>query len=194
MNPHRLRLTLLTLGLVFCAAGFLNLGNSVCAQSADRILRQESFAHEPLQISQVRSSGRTITLGKKFSASGDWLNSLSFDLTNLSDRPITHIDLALEFPETGNTGQIMLYWLKFGEKTSTNDAVLIAGNSSGSVALSEAEYLALKRFIESRQPLSTIGQVIVRIQRIDFSNGSVWSAGSMFVPDKSRPSGMCRVD
>jgi hypothetical protein len=175
-------------------AGFLHFRNSVSGQSEDRSLKQESFANEPLRINRFTSAGRSIGLGEKFSAPEDWLKTLSFDLTNLSDQSITHLELALEFPETGNTGQIMLYSAKFGDKTSTNAPVLIAGSSSGSVVLSEKEYLALKRFVESRQPLSTISQVIVRIQLVKFSDGSAWFAGNMYVPDKSSRNGMRRID
>lgn len=179
-------------GLVL--AGFLHFRNSASGQSETRSLKQESFANEPLRINQASSSGRAINLGEKFSAPDDWLKSLSFNLTNISEQPITQVELALEFPETAKTGQTMLYPVKFGAKTPVDRTVLISAGGDASLGITEKEFLSIKHFVEFRQPLSTINQVIVRIQQVRFADGSTWFAGNRFVPDSSSPTGMRRVD
>lgn len=68
------------------------------AQKQERVISKISWKDAPIKIDKLQTKGKTIELGKKFSEEDDWLKGLAVTVENVSDKPISRIELDLSFP------------------------------------------------------------------------------------------------
>ena len=88
------------------------LGALACAavtarQSGQRVVSQapaEAGRQSPVEIVAVKVKGETILPGRPFAADDDWLLGLTFRLKNVSDRPISYVEISLLFPAAARAG------------------------------------------------------------------------------------------
>ncbi|MGB9181766.1 MAG: hypothetical protein WCB68_21225 [Pyrinomonadaceae bacterium] len=168
------------------------------AAAQDKVVEIDNFPNSPVEIVDLHVKDMNVKLGEKFKLDNDWLRTIRFKLKNISDKPITHISLNLDFPETTSADPRMAYSLEFGQRpgarqNKSGPIFLIKGDMA-SVALSEAQYADLKRFVETKRPLTTINRVLLSIPLVFFADGTVWSGGTLYRPDPTAPNKMRAVD
>jgi hypothetical protein len=167
-------------------------------QAKVAVIEKENFSNEPLELVELKATDHDLKLGEKFSGDGDWLKKISFKLKNRTDKPIVHLALYLQFPETTATGLMMSYTLQFGQrpkaKAKSNQPIFLMKGDAINFKLSEEQYEEMRRFIETRQPLAGLSKVVVNVPLVYFADGTVWSAGTLYRPDSTAPGGMRPVD
>ena len=70
-------------------------------QSGQRQVRRytaEPGIQSPLEVVSVRVKGEAIEPGRRFAGGDDWLAGLTLRVRNVSDRPISFVDIRLLFP------------------------------------------------------------------------------------------------
>lgn len=165
------------------------------SQGNEKIV-EKHFApkNEPIEITEPKIKAKTIKLGEKFEDESDWLKYLTFKVKNRSDKPITFLQIDLDFPETKTTGSIMMHQLFIGQRpdfrsTLNNPPLYLKPNETIEISL-EPEYSAIKRLIELRQPsVENINKLIIRTSEVMFEDSTLYSGGGIFKrnPDATSP-------
>lgn len=70
----------------------------VVGQAPLRLVDKTTWRSEPITIQKLRTAGKEIQLGKRFSAEGEWLKGLTVTVQNVSSKAIARIELILAFP------------------------------------------------------------------------------------------------
>jgi hypothetical protein len=165
------------------------------AQRNERVVvKKDVIKNEPVEIADIRTQSKTVRVGEAFEAGEEWLKNIDFKLTNRWDKAITYVVLNVDFPETKETGSMMMYSLYLGQQpdvksTLTNTPLRLEPAESINVSLA-AEYERIKKFIESRQsPVGNIHEISVWLDQVMFEDGTVYAAGSIFKrnPDPHSP-------
>jgi|GEM_PF-4097794 len=68
------------------------------------------------KVNATRFRDAYLTEPVDFKAGSDWLSRTSFQLENVSGKPIVYLTINLRFPETTVSGPIMLYPISFGRR------------------------------------------------------------------------------
>ncbi len=100
--------TLRTLHLVSAILlGALDCGAVAARQSGQRVVGQapaEAGRQSPVEVVAVQVKGEPVMPGRSFAADDDWLLGLTFRLKNVSDRPISYVEISLRFPAAVREG------------------------------------------------------------------------------------------
>ena len=87
-------------------------------QAKDRVLVQLPFEpgrQTPVEITAIEVKGKVVEPGRKFSSGDDWLRGLTFTLKNISDKPVSYIEVGLHFlAPAGSQAQNAVYDLRYG--------------------------------------------------------------------------------
>ncbi|MDQ3820674.1 MAG: hypothetical protein M3362_23735, partial [Acidobacteriota bacterium] len=93
-------------------------------QNNERVITTNTLRkNEPIEISDININGRTIKLGEPFVEDGEWLKNVKFKVVNKSDKVITYIVLNIDFPETLETGSIMIHSLYLGNSPDSKSTL-----------------------------------------------------------------------
>lgn len=150
--------------------------------------RHSALKDVPIEIIEPKVKGRAIALGEDFDGDSDWLSHLTFRIRNKSNKPVTFVQLDLDFPETIATGPIMMHRLLIGRRTDlsstqSNATLHMEPNNEIEISL-EPEFKSIKRLIEARQgPMDKINNVMIRIGDVMFEDGTIYSGGGIFKPN-----------
>lgn len=137
---------------------------------------------EVVSVLEIESSNKRLMIGESFHAGEDWLKGTKFTLRNDSGREIVYIAFELEFPETTAIGDVMIFPIQVGRRpgstiTANREPLVLKSDQELTIELDEGTYTALRRFIETRQPLSSLSKVIVYVQFVAFDDDTGWSNG-----------------
>jgi hypothetical protein len=163
-----------------------------------RIGRAFQF-NEPIKLTELRLGDRVIAFDENYIAVSDWLKGMTINARNDSEKTLVHLSLKLDFPETTKSGNGMVSWLRYGK----HPTILQIGKDEErpadpgqnfQIRLDEKELLALKRFIESRQPLNDLTQVTISLENVYYSDGTMWSGGHIRKPDPNDPKRWIPID
>src|SRR3982751_2474450 len=73
-----------------------------------------------LEIVDIQVDGKTIKIGQPFTASEDWLNSLTFRVRNVSGKTIIILGFGVAFPEIDANGRTPSFSIVYGDYTQTD--------------------------------------------------------------------------
>lgn len=150
-----------------------------------------TFENEPIEVLNVKNKQTSWQLGETFVQKSDWLKDFSIVFKNNSAKSISYLKIDLDFPETKTTGNIMAYPLSYGSNSAISvknekDTPIKSGENV-ELILTETNFEALKKFIETRHPLDSLTKMDIRIVFILFDDGTAWSSGSFMRPDPNNP-------
>jgi hypothetical protein len=153
--------------------------------------------NDPVTITSIKQGGRNLLAEEEFDANDEWLRDVSFKLKNNSNKNITFVGVDMYFPDTQETGALMLRPLRFGRwPNRPNDLVaplLLKPGETIDVAIA-SQYDSLKKFLESKQPINKIQKLMLRVYAVIFEDGTKWDMGTYYKPDLNTPSGYSRME
>src|SRR5687767_9518115 len=88
----------LAAAILLCA---LACAEGQARQTGRRVIRQaavEAGRQSPVEVVSVSVGGRAVEPGRPFAAGDDWLLGLTFTVKNVSDRPVSFVDISLRLP------------------------------------------------------------------------------------------------
>lgn len=92
------RTTRLVSAILLCV---IACADASARQSGQRVISQapaEAGRRSPVEVVAVKVKGALAAPGRPFAAGDDWLSSLTFSLKNISDKPISYVEISLRFP------------------------------------------------------------------------------------------------
>jgi hypothetical protein len=192
INSFSYQMTL-TLLIILC------FSFSVFAKSgSDRVLKPMAVGDSPVDIVGIKVKSTVVEPSHKFIAEDDWLNGLTFTIRNVSDKPISYLDIELYFPApSGSQVDGALHQLRYGwEPIHPNNSD--AGNKTKSImpgdtldlTLSETEVQGVVSILLSHAGISTnVESVTYCIGKVFFEGDedTMWSRGRLLRRDTNDP-------
>lgn len=152
----------------------------------EKVVENLPYGTEPVELLEIKLSGKNLKLGGKVSDGDDWLQNLAFKLKNKANKQIVFVEIALDLPETITSGPQMAYIFRLGqnpvEKKHVRAPLLLMPDDSLLVTVAD-EYDKLKAFVQDRHQITDINKAVLRLSFLGFSDGTAWSAGEMVRPD-----------
>lgn len=191
------------------AAGFITgmkaTSIDVFAQSDDKnisIFPSRDFLEPQIKIKEVRV-GETVrkirevregqalkTFGENFKEDSDWLSRTSFQIENVSGKPIVYLKINVLFPETRAFGPMFSYGVIFGRRPGFElqnaDPLLFMPNETMDVSLA-TEYTRMSNFVGQRHSIQSINRIDLEVAFIVFEDGLAWSVGTFMRQDPNNP-------
>jgi hypothetical protein len=156
----------------------------------EKKITKETYKNESIEFVALKSNGKKLKIGEKFTQENDWLKDFTFEFRNVSGKSITYISIIVNFPETRSNGFPMSYIIKFGfhpvlNPNKNNDELkMVASNESAQILLSAERYGKLQEYLPTRNhSLKDLTDANVAIQSVFFADGTKWSGGSIYRPD-----------
>jgi hypothetical protein len=209
---------------VCCGASMIGLclgNNGTPTVKAERPLPQKSdektiertqFNNEPFRFGDLSVKKTNITLGEKFSATSiarsgggqteDWLENLKFTVENTSEKPITYIDVELDFPETMSArGMMVVNQLGIGvppfvsgDRLKQTTPLMLDPAETITFMLSAQRLQMIKDFLAFKNfQLGDLNRVTIRIGYLVFEDGTKWEIGRYYRPNPNAPGGYERI-
>lgn len=154
---------------------------------------KENLKNEPIEFVELNSNGKKFKLDEKSSQETEWLKNFTINFKNISDKPITYVNIAITFPETRASGLPMVYFIKYGVSPdvpnySNDEPKLLLPNETAQISLSAERYNKLTNFLATRHhALTGLTEAHLTIQSVFFNDGTNWFAGAVSRPDPNRP-------
>lgn len=162
------------------------------------ITKEPYFQEHPVVINTGKVGETAFDFSKKpvEIEQSDWLKAFNLNVKNLTKKKIIYLSFNITFPDTAANGlNIMALQPRFGQTTGftrdgkplimrsavtrKNPLVELEPSKEFNISLEE-DYESLVRFIESRQPMSTIKKVHVSFSMVGFEDGTFWSYGGYY--------------
>ena len=193
---------LMILVLLLCV-GFYFFGeksksNAAQQSPGEKVVRRDRFpADSPVVFFDEKSAGASTFFGKPMNREqSEWLKNYTFKIKNLTDKKISYLSLRFDFPETKKTGSEMSYRVSYGHATvmSGDHKEMVVGEGNSSLVLKpnenlevslEGEYEDLVRFLSTRDSISNLNTVLIRLGSVIFEDGTQWAPSSGYT--KSDP-------
>lgn len=172
---------------------------SVSAQyDSSRVLSPMAVGTSPVDIVGIKVKGRAVEPNRKFLAEEDWLNGLTFTLKNVSDKPISYVDVELLFPaRAGSQVDGALFELRYGVKPILpnnsdvgNRPKSILPGATLDLTLSEAEVQGVVSILLSHAGISSNVESVTYCVGTVFFEGdedTFWSRGHLLRRDSNNP-------
>jgi hypothetical protein len=170
---------------------------SAAQRSQERLIRRLPVEKdEPIEITDIKVDGQSVSLDKKFTADDEWLRSLVFSVKNKSDKRILYASIRLQFPRpAGSKGLMALHDMYYGNWAlqtrlpKPEDKVTgIAPGETVEMALSIQQYVDLKSLLDQTGFPPSIARTDISIAHIIFADDTMWYAGAICRRDPKEPS------
>jgi hypothetical protein len=167
-------------------------------QNPDKVIIPHKVPHipglgpDPIEITEIKVKGKERKAGEGFVEDGEWLNDTTFKLTNTYSKPITYLQLDVNFPEVTpkeHPEATFQYQILLGRHPiykSERPELLIMPGDTIEVSLASC-YEEMKGMIERvKERLNDPVNSINSVNRIEFylseaafSDGTLYSGGRM---------------
>lgn len=191
-----MKLNRLTGALLKLASLILLLQVSGFAQESERLIDKTSGRNEPIRILKLKTNGKVIELGKKFSEDDNWLLGLTATVKNVSDKAIAQIDLKLGFPRPGGGSSPetaiytvhMIYGREPADVSADETLKLVLPGESVEVQLLEVNVPFIKEDLEKLGYEHPIKHAQIMVSSVTFVDESEWAGdGILLYPNPNNP-------
>lgn len=175
---------------VFFGSRVIFRGLSQTIDRREKQIIRPNERNEPFEVTNIQSDEKSIQFGKTFRQDGDWLNNLSISYINKTKKSIVSFSLNLFFPESTETGNILMYSIMCGTPMSRalkgDRSEVFSSGDTITLSVGPQEYKKLKDFIERRQSLESLSKVELRVGFVLFDDGTAWD-GQYRIRDPKHP-------
>ena len=167
----------------------------VSAQEQERVIDKLSWRTEPIKIIKLKTKGKAVELGKKFSEKEDWLKGLTVTVENISSKAIARIELQLAFPrpgegstpETATYVVPMIYGWDPADASRTEALKPVLSGERADVTLLEVNLPFIKTDLENLGYPKTVSHAQIRVHAVTFLDGSQWAGDEILYPNPYNP-------
>ncbi len=162
-------------------------------QNQERVLKKKQWNNEPIKISKIKAKGVLLSLEEKRSDGDDWFRDLTIDVTNISNKTIVFIDLALIFPPNTTEERTASDHLMYGNYPSPlGEASTIHANEPAirpgdSATLRLTDYEGTCEFLRQVGRAQNINEIEISIDEVIFDDVTRFSGGQMWRRDADNP-------
>lgn len=165
---------------------------SAAPQQRERRLEAAYSRNPQIRVGNLKMGQESRQFNEEFEESDDWPKRLSFEVENISAKPITYLQVNLKFPETRISGNLMVYPIVIGLHPSSRpvaaavNALRLMPGEKLQIAVGD-HYAELETFIQKRHSMNQIHRAEIEIGFIVFEDGTAWAAGDFLRPDPNNP-------
>ena len=156
-----------------------------------KLIDKFNYGNEPVEVVKVEAGKAEFEFGKTFKREKDWLKDFSMTFKNKSDKAIVYLRVAMDFPETKASGNILRFPLTYGVRGKSLNpdqrAKPVQPQESLDLTLSDEKFESLKTILAKRQESDSLTRLDVFIEFILFDDETAWSGGNYMVPDPNDP-------
>lgn len=179
-------------------------------QDQDRLIERQSTPHEPVRINLIKTEKkRAVETDKRFRGDDEWFKGLTLNVTNVSGKVITYVDISFTFarPEEGETAQqpAFVNSLTYGNNPFLDRETLQASplppppppllpGESLDLRLSDESYNRIRRILTKLKYPSSIKRITIVVRDIGFDDGTVWTFGHRYRPNPDDPEHPIELD
>jgi hypothetical protein len=164
-------------------------------QEQDRVVDKESWRTEPIKIIKLKTMGKPIELGKKFSGDENWLKGLTVTVENVSNKGIARIELELIFPRVGGGSSpeipILITPLGYGrdpaEVLPPESLKMVLPGESVDITLPEVNLPFIEHDLKRLSYPEKTTHARIRVNSVTFIDGSEWAGDVLLYPDPKNP-------
>ena len=184
-----LRLTALLMAATLCLFSVYATGQ--LSPQKKKIEKHATVAKEPIEILGAKINDIPIALGSEFDGDGDWLQGLKLRIRNKSEKPIVWIGINLLFPETRQSGPVMLDQLFIGQRPdmkTTNLPLDLKPDQDIEVTV-ESHLESIRRSLKKGGRSDDLNHLDINIDEVMFADGTLYSGDAIWKrnPDASSP-------
>ena len=145
--------------------------------------KQVSSNIEALKIIEIKVDGKIVTLGRTFSATGDWLKNLTVKVRNTSGKSISSIRMHFNLPEAKYKEGTIGFSLEYGKALSTGINYglqkIIMPDEEIILYRNDAHYNRDRDGIAQRAGITDFSNVLIGMTIVQFEDDTVWSSGKL---------------
>ena len=162
-------------------------------QQGQRKSLEEAFSSNPIvRVTKLKVGPNVRQFKDEFDESDDWLKRFGLEIESMATKPITYLEVNLNFPETKSSGPMMSYPVAVGINPDSRVSApakkplhLMPGETLA-IGLDD-DYDKLERFIRFRHSMNQIRKAQVEVGFLVFDDGTAWIAGDFYRPDPNKP-------
>jgi hypothetical protein len=156
---------------------------------------EQAFSSNPIvRVTKLKIGPNSRQFKEEFDESDDWLKRFVFEIESMANKPITYLEVNLNFPETKASGNLMSYPIAIGINPNPNPkasptaqkALRLMPGEKLAITLAD-DYDKLERFISIRHSINQIHKAQVEVSFIVFDDGTAWIVGDYFRRDPNNP-------
>jgi hypothetical protein len=175
------------------------LGITIPPKNGTRRIGRSFQFNEPIKLTELHLGDRVVGFDENYIAVSDWLKGMTINARNDAEKTLVHLWLKLDFPETAETGNPMMFPLRYGKhptilQLGRDEERPVDPGQYFQIRLDEKGLIELKRFIESRQPLNSLTRVNIGLEGVYYSDGTMWSGGHLRRQDPNDPTRWIPID
>ena len=175
--------------LSFPTTGAVSLGQQNTKRHGRRLTKSE-WRNTPIKVTEAKLKRGVAEFGKVFTdTDDDWLEGLTINVKNTSNKTIVFIDFSLTLFDN-NEGLIPSrppVGFPFSYGSDSGKARPVQPGESVDVTLSMEELDILKAFLLNYDYPISFRNADVRLDRVVFADGQVWYKGQFFYRDPKNP-------
>ena len=176
---------------------------SLAQPSQERLIhRMPIEQNEPVEITEIKVNGQSVSFDKKFMADDDWLRTLVVSIKNKSDKLILFASIQLQFPRPPeskerfsvsdmSTGNAAL-WVR--APTPDEKLIGIRTGEMADIQISAQDFVGLREFLNATNYPASIENVDLRISSVIFEDDTMWRAGTSLSRDPKASGRWTRSD
>jgi hypothetical protein len=158
---------------------------------SQHVIGRAVFPNEPVEVVAIESEGKPITAGKWFKGRNSWLDDMSFEVKNNSNKKILFLELKLEFDRTVNTDGIVeanYIRLQHGYIPGVGDTPaqvsLIPVGSKIALRFTKEMAVAYRKQFPQ---LNKVSKLKLSLGTVVFADDTLWAVGMMFRRKANEP-------
>ena len=154
-----------------------------------RVIEQTLLKNEPLEIAELRTKSKRVSLDQPFISGDDWLEGLTFKLKNVSGKALRRAELTLTFPEVKLDTATFLFTIHSGQipglpDPDSTEMPSVQPGETFEVKFDDRTYTSLRQRVLQRV---SVTKVRVLISTAYFADGTTWHHGFWHRRDPNNP-------
>lgn len=192
--------TLIRRASVILLVGVLACVTGLARQSGQRVINQASVEpglQSPVEVISVSVRGGAVEPGRPFPAGDDWLAGFTLRVKNVSDRPVSVVDVRLRFPTPAGHKRkhvsllgLLTYGCRAGygchPDASGSAGAIMPGETRDMVLTDEAHKRLGANLAQLGVP-TPVEAAEYEIDSVFFDADTLWSRGNVLKRDPAEP-------
>ncbi len=158
----------------------------------DRMVKKLADVNVPVEITKLKVKGNTVDFDKPLKADDNWVDGLSIEIKNVSNREIIYAYIKLNFPVDDSYKRFLSVPLQYGKQPTNGDTDSTVNplqpGESATLAVSPGVAAALTRRLqrEATSEFLKKNQARIFVDQIWFDTNTMWTAGdTSFTRDRT---------
>ena len=168
----------------------ITVGSCISSLAQSVMINTPAVFNQPVHTTKIQlANGIAVTNNQPFSFRDDWMKGLTIEITNMLDKPVYQVEVAIDIlkPTTKDNESIgyLRHSLIWGD--DKNFAQAIAPRTSVQLVFDDLSYSQYRKLIEKHTRMSAVKEVRIIVRQVQIDRTTRWSQGRILHPDPANP-------